>query len=222
MGRYSRKLNTGILRCAQNDKPFVMAVGMKGNQEGTMRKLIVFNHVSLDGYFVDSNGRMDWARTAADDEEWNVFVAENAKGGGPLLFGRVTYELMNSFWPTPMASAVHHDVAERMNMLPKVVFSKTLGEAAWSNTRLVRDMVPAIRKMKQEPGENMTIMGSGSVVSQLAAEGLIDEFHVVVNPIVLGKGRTMFEGIGERMPLTLTKSRAFSNGCTYLCYERLG
>lgn len=188
----------------------------------SVRKLIVFNHVSLDGYFVDSNGKMDWARTAADDEEWNEFVAENAKGGGPLLFGRVTYELMKSFWPTPMASAVHHEVAERMNSLPKVVFSKTLGEASWSNTQLVRDMVPAIRKMKQERGEGMTIMGSGTVVSQLAAEGLIDEFHVVVNPIVLGKGRTMFEGIHERMPLALTKNRTFSNGCTYLCYERLG
>lgn len=187
-----------------------------------MRKLIVFNHVSLDGYFVDAHGKMDWARTAADDEEWNAFVAENTKGGGPLLFGRVTYELMNSFWPTSMASAIHHEVAARMNTLPKVVFSKTLGEATWSNTQLVRDMVPAIRRMKQEPGENMTIMGSGSIVSQLAAEGLIDEFHVIVNPIVLGKGRTMFEGIGERMPLTLTKNLAFSNGCAYLCYERLG
>jgi len=188
-----------------------------------MRKLIVFNHVSLDGYFVDAHGRMDWARTAADDAEWNEFVAENAKGGGPLLFGRVTYELMNSFWPTPMASAVHHEVAERMNNLPKVVFSRTLNEVSWNNTRLVKtDMAAEIRKMKQETGEDMTIMGSGTVISQLASDGLIDEYHVVVNPIVLGKGRTMFDGIRERIPLTLTKSRTFSNGCAYLRYERLG
>ena len=187
-----------------------------------LRKLTVFNHVSVDGFFVDANGRMDWARAAADDEEWNAFVAENAKGGGPLLFGRVTYELMNSFWPTPMASVIHHEVAERMNSLPKIVFSKTLTEVTWSNTQLVRDMVPAIRQIKQGSCADMTIMGSGTVISQLAAEGLIDEFHLIVNPIALGKGRTMFDGLRERLPLALTASRTFSNGCAYLRYERLG
>ena len=185
-----------------------------------MRKLAVFNHVSLDGYFVDMNGSMSWAKSGTKDAEWNAFVAENAKGDGPLLFGRVTYELMASFWPTPMADQHDPVVAERMNKLPKVVFSKTLDKASWSNTRLVKgDMVAEIRKMKKEPGEDMVILGSGSIVSQLAQEGLIDAYQVVVNPIVLGKGRTMFDGVKEKLNLKLTKTRAFGNGNVFLCYE---
>ena len=185
-----------------------------------MRKLAVFNHVSLDGYFVDMNGSMSWAKSGTKDAEWNAFVAENAKGDGPLLFGRVTYELMASFWPTPMADQHDPVVAERMNKLPKVVFSRTLDKASWSNTRLVKgDMVAEIRKMKKEPGEDMVILGSGSIVSQLAQEGLIDAYQVVVNPIVLGKGRTMFDGVKEKLNLKLTKTRAFGNGNVLLCYE---
>jgi len=185
-----------------------------------MRKLIVFNHVSLDGYFVDANGGMSWAKTDQNDAEWNAFVAENSKGNGPLVFGRITYELMASYWPTPIAD--HHSpvVAERMNKLPKVVFSRTLDKASWNNTKLVKgDLASEIRKMKQEPGEGMAILGSGTIVSQLAQEGLIDEYQVVVDPIVLGKGRTMFDGVKDKLNLKLTKSRAFGNGNVYLGYE---
>jgi dihydrofolate reductase len=185
-----------------------------------MRKLVVFNHVSLDGYFVDVNGNMSWAKAGTKDAEWNAFVAENAKGDGTLLFGRVTYELMASFWPTPMADQHEPVVAERMNKLPKVVFSRTLDKASWSNTKLVKgDMVAEVRKMKKESGEDMAILGSGSIVAQLAQEGLIDEYQVVVNPIVLCKGRTMFEGVKEKLNLKLTKTRTFGNGNLFLCYE---
>jgi dihydrofolate reductase len=183
-----------------------------------MRKLIVFNHVSLDGYFVDSKGEMSWAHK--QDAEWNAFVQGNASGGGELLFGRITYDLMASFWPTPVATQMFPVVAERMNNLPKVVFSRTLDKASWSNTKLIRNgMASEVRKMKQEPGEGMVIMGSGTIVSQLAQEGLIDEYQMVVSPIVLGDGRTMFEGVKERLPLKLTKTRAFGNGNVLLCYE---
>src|SRR5713226_8054982 len=100
-----------------------------------MRKLIVFNHVTLDGYFVDRNGDMSWAHWVSQDAEWNAFVADNAKGGGVLLFGRITYELMTSYWPTPLAARNDPVVAERMNNLQKVVFSRTLDKASWSNTK---------------------------------------------------------------------------------------
>jgi dihydrofolate reductase len=107
-----------------------------------------------------------------------------------LVFGRITYEMMASFWPTPMAMKSFPVVAEGMNKLPKVVFSRTLDKASWSNTRLVKgDIAAEIRRMKQEPGPAMVIMGSGSIVSQLAAESLIDDYQMVVNPIVLGRGR---------------------------------
>jgi dihydrofolate reductase len=185
-----------------------------------MRKLIVFNHVSLDGYFVDAANSMMWAKTNQQDAEWNDFVARNASGESPLLFGRITYELMVSYWPTPMAKQHNAALAERMNNLAKIVFSRTLDKVSWKNTRLVKtDMLGETRKMKQEPGEGMVILGSGSIVSQLAAEGLIDEFQVVMNPIVLGKGRTMFEGLKQNLNLTLTNSRVFKNGNVFLCYQ---
>ena len=167
-----------------------------------MRKLIVFNHVTLDGYFVDANGGMGWAKTDNTDAEWNAFVAENASGGGVLVFGRITYQLMAGFWPTPFAIENMPDVAEGMNRMPKVVFSRTLDSVSWSNARLVKtDMATEIRRMKQESGEGMAILGSGSIVSQLTQERLIDEYQMVVNPLVLGKGRTMFEGIREKLPM---------------------
>jgi dihydrofolate reductase len=183
-----------------------------------MRKVVVFNQVSLDGYFVDMNGDMSWAHK--NDAEWNAFTAENASGGGQLLFGRVTYELMIQYWPTPDALKNNPVVAERINNLPKVVFSRTLDKASWNNTTLVKEgMVAEVRKMKHEPGEGMVIMGSGSIVSQLAQAGLIDEYQIVVNPIVLGAGRTMFEGIKEKLTLKLITSRAFGNGNVVLRYE---
>jgi len=183
-----------------------------------MRKLVVFNQVTLDGFFADMNGDMSWAHK--DDAEWNAFVADNASGGGQLIFGRVTYDLMAGFWPTPYAIETIPVVAERMNNLPKVVFSRTLDKASWNNTKLVKgDIAAEILKMKNEPGEGMAIMGSGSIVSQLAQEGLIDEYQIVVNPIVLGKGRTMFDGIKEKLSLHLTKTRTFGNGNVLLCYE---
>lgn len=185
-----------------------------------MRRLIVFNQVSLDGYFAGTNGDISWAHKDATDAEWNAFVADNAGGGGLLVFGRVTYEMMAAYWPTPLASKNDPVVAERINKLPKIVFSRTLDRASWSNTTLVKgDIAAEIRKLKQQPGPGMAILGSGSIVSQLAQEGVIDEYQVVVNPVVLGKGRTMFDGIPQRLTLKLTKTRTFANGNVLLCYE---
>jgi len=183
-----------------------------------MRKLMVFNHVTLDGYFTDAKGDMSWAHK--QDAEWDAFVAQNAKGGGVLVFGRITYEMMAGFWPTPMALKSFPAVAERMNSLPKVVFSRTLDKASWNNTKLVKgDIAAEVRRMKQEPGEGMVIMGSGSIVSQLTQQGLIDEFQIVVNPIVIGKGRTMFEGLTDKLNLKQTRTRTFGNGNVLVCYE---
>lgn len=185
-----------------------------------MQKLIVFNHVSLDGYFVDANGDMSWAKADPNDAEWNAFVTENAGGGGTLVFGRVTYDLMAGFWPTPMAMEMMPVVAERMNKLPKVVFSRTMDNASWNNTKLIKaDIAAEMHKMKRASGEGMVILGSGSIVAQLAQEGLIDEYQIVVNPIVIGNGRTMFTGVNPKMKLKLTNSRTFSNGKVLLCYE---
>jgi dihydrofolate reductase len=185
-----------------------------------MQRLVVFNSVTLDGYFSGVNGDISWAHSGNKDAEWDAFVADNASAGGTLLFGRITYELMASYWPTPEAMKNDPVVAERMNTLPKVVFSKTLDKASWSNTRLVKGGMGAeTRKMKKQPGNGMTILGSGSIVSQLTQGGLVDEYQFVVNPIILGEGRTMFDGIKEKLALKLTRTRAFANGNVLLCYE---
>jgi dihydrofolate reductase len=175
--------------------------------------------VTVDGYFSGPNGDFSWAGKNPDDDEWNAFVANNAKGGGVLVFGRKTYEIMKSYWPTPPAKRDFPEVAEQMNARQKIVFSKTLNSAAWSNTRIVQDdPVAVLRKMKQEPGADMTILGSGTIVSQLAEAGLIDEYEFVMVPVVLGEGRTLFEGVKGKHPLTLTKTRSFDNGNVVLWY----
>ena len=185
-----------------------------------MSKLVVYNSISLDGYFTDANGDMSWAHK--QDPEWQAFVSENARGGGQLLFGRITYDLMASFWPTPLAAQSNPIVVERMNSLRKFVFSTTLDKVTWSNTTLFKgDLATEVRKLKQEPGPNIVIMGSGSVVAQLADAGLIDEYQIVLNPVVVGVGRTLFEGVKRKLPMKLARSRAFGNGNVVLFYEPL-
>jgi dihydrofolate reductase len=183
-----------------------------------MRKLIVFNSVTLDGYFAGVNGDFSWAHR--QDAEWNAFVSGNAGGGGVLVFGRITYELMASYWPTPLAMKNDPVVAGAMNKLQKIVFSRTLERASWSNTRLVKgDAATEMRKLKKEPGDDMVILGSGSIVAQLAQAGSIDEYQIALTPVALGKGRTMFDGIKEKLALKLTKTRAFGNGNVMLYYQ---
>jgi dihydrofolate reductase len=187
-----------------------------------MRRLCVFNNVSLDGYFSGPGGDFSWAH-GAPDAEFDGFVAGNASGDGELWFGRVTYEMMASFWPTPAAIESMPEVAAGMNRMRKVVFSRTLDEVSWNNAALAKgDLLAEARKRKKAAGPDIVILGSGSIVAQLAGAGLIDEYQVVVNPVALGGGRTMFDGAGKRIDLRLTKSRTFPNGKVFLCYEPRG
>jgi len=188
-----------------------------------MRKLSVFDQVSLDGYFADANGEMNFARKGDRDPEWDAFVSGNASGGGTLLFGRVTYQMMAGFWSTPFAVETMPVVAERMNALSKVVFSRTLREAAWNNTKLVNgDLAGEVRRLKHEAGGDLTILGSGSIVARLTQDGLIDEYTIVVVPIVLGSGRSLFEGVARNVPMKLVASRVFNNGNVVLTYVPTG
>jgi dihydrofolate reductase len=185
-----------------------------------MRKLIVFNHISIDGYFTGENGDFRWAHTGNDDPEYAAFVAGNASGGGELLFGRVTYDLMAGYWSSAIADQHDPVVAKAMNNLQKVVFSRTMEKASWNNTKLVKaDIHSEIRKMKNESGPGMVIMGSGSIISQLAPEQVIDEYQFMVNPVALGKGRTMFDGIVKLLSLKLMSTRTFKNGKVFLCFQ---
>jgi dihydrofolate reductase len=185
-----------------------------------VRNLLVFNSTSLDGYFTDANGEMRFAYNNQQDEEFNAFSSSNASGDGALLFGRKTYELMAGWWPTPAAAQAMPAVAAGMNRLQKYVVSRTLKSVTWQNTTLLTgDLISEVRRLKSGPGPGIVILGSGSIVAQLAPAGLIDEYQVVVIPAVLGKGRTMFEGIAQQLPLRLKSTRAFKNGNVVLSYE---
>jgi dihydrofolate reductase len=183
-----------------------------------MRKVRVFENVSLDGFFTDGKNDMSWAHK--QDPEWNAFVSGNAGGDGALLFGRVTYDQMVSFWPTPQAAQMMPDVARGMNAMPKYVVSRTLERVDWQNTMLLRgDLLAEVRALKAQDGPDLVILGSGSVVSQLTAARLVDEFQLVLHPLVLGKGRTLFETLTAPQPLRRTNARTFANGCVVGWYE---
>jgi dihydrofolate reductase len=183
-----------------------------------MRKLSVFNMVSIDGYFTDPRGDMSWAHK--DDAEWNEWGQQNASGGGVLMFGRTTYELMTMYWSTPLATKNNTVVATYMNERPKIVVSHSIDKPDWNNTiRVQGDLPAAVRRLKQEPGDDVCILGSGSLVAQLAPHGLIDSYQMVVSPIVLGQGKTLFEGMKDRLNLKLTSTRAFHNGNAVLSYQ---
>lgn len=185
-----------------------------------MAKLLVFNSVTLDGYFAGPNGDMSWAHEGSDDAEWQAFVAGNASGDSRLLFGRVTYDMMAGYWPTPMAAQNDPVVAERMNSLRKLVASRTMETPAWKNTTVIKgDLVSEVRKLKSDGGPDIAILGSGSVTSQLAQAGVIDEFQLVMCPVVLGSGKQLFRDISKRIDLTLKSTRSFANGKTVLFYE---
>lgn len=186
-----------------------------------MQRLVVFNSISLDGYFTDARGEMTFAHNVAPDGEFDAFTSANASAGdGALLFGRKTYELMAGWWPTPAAAAAMPELAAGMNRLRKYVVSRTLRQVTWQNTTLLPgDLVTEVRRLKGGKGGGIVILGSGSLVPPLLAAGLIDEIQVVLVPRVLGGGRTMFEGIPGQVALRLTNTRSFKNGKVVLYYE---
>ena len=179
-----------------------------------MRKIIVSNYVSLDGFFAGPNGEIDWF---VWDEETEEYSKELAASIDTILFGRVTYELMAGYWPT--VTTEDPIITDYMNNSPKIVFSRTLEKADWNNTRLLREINPEeILNMKEQPGKDMVIYGSGSLVSTLAQSGLIDDYRIFVNPVVLGSGKHLFAGLKERLKLNLLSTKTFRCGVVLLHY----
>lgn len=181
-----------------------------------MRRLRVFESISIDGYFCDAHGGMQWAHEGARDPELDAWVSSNASSGGELLFGRVTYEQMVAFWPTPQAAAAMPAVAKGMNAATKWVASRSLAKVEWSGAQLLDgDLVMAVRALKAKDGPGIAVLGSGSVAAQLGAAGLVDEYQFVIVPIALGAGRTVF---GTEQRLKLQYSRTFKNGRVVVTY----
>ncbi|MBI4216265.1 MAG: dihydrofolate reductase family protein [Chloroflexi bacterium] len=187
-----------------------------------MTKIAVFNHVTIDGFFAGPNGEIDWFKVIKQDDEWDKYTRRQAKSAGStLMFGHTTYEMMRNFWSTPEAINIDPIMAEVMGSNPKIVFSRTLESVEegpnWKNIRLFHEIKSQeILELKEK--EDITIMGSGTIVQQLANLRFIDEYSLVVVPIILGSGKPLFKD-AKKMNLKLLEARAFKNGIVLLKYS---
>ncbi len=181
-----------------------------------MRTLASFIITTLDGYYEGPNGELDWPVV---DEEFDDFALRQLDGADTLGFGRATYEHVAAHWPTEQAQANDPGITFRMNTKPKLVFSSTLQHAGWSNTTVVTgEAVERIEEFKAVPGGELLLLGSAHLTSHFAAAGVLDELRVMVCPIVLGQGRSLFEDLKSRLALTLTGVRQFEGGNVLLTY----
>jgi dihydrofolate reductase len=176
-----------------------------------MRKIISGLFISLDGVVEAPD---QWHFPYFNDEMGNA-VQSMMNDGDAMLLGRRTYEEFAAYWPTST-----DDFAEHMNGTPKYVVSNTLTSADWQNSTLVSgDVMKELAELKQQPGGNLSMTGSGTLVTSLLREGLLDELHLLVHPIVVGSGKRLFDN-GAQVPLRLTTSQTFSTGVLHLTYER--
>ncbi|HPS92182.1 MAG TPA: dihydrofolate reductase family protein [Methanothrix sp.] len=187
-----------------------------------MRRIVAFNNVTIDGFFAGPHGEIDWFKVDRDPE-YDEFSRDQSKTGDAMILGRTTYQMMESYWPTPEAMKSNPDMAEVMNGIQKIVFSRTLRavdeRSNWRNVRLLHEIrAEEILKLKEQKGKNIAILGSGSIVRQLTNLGLIDEYQLLVHPVILGAGKSLFAGV-ETKSLRLIKTRAFKNGIVWLCYQ---
>ncbi|MBO9701807.1 MAG: dihydrofolate reductase [Sporocytophaga sp.] len=182
-----------------------------------MRKLIFQMMISVDGLYEGPNKEIDWHNV---DEEFNEYAIDLLNNLDILLFGRITFDLMASYWPTQEAIKDSPIVAERMNNLSKIVFSKKLKSANWQNTKVINENInELVMNLKKEQGKDMAIFGSSDLALTFIKHNLIDEYRIMVNPLVLGKGKRLFEGITEKLNLKLKSAKIFKSGNVMLCYE---
>jgi dihydrofolate reductase len=184
-----------------------------------MGRISTFMQVSLDGYFAGPKGEIDWFKNQPDPE-FEEYSLERAQGNSTLLFGRTTYEMMASAWPSDEAHEEQPGMAEVMAKSPKIVFSRSLRKVEdgprWQNVELRHEIdADALRADSRD----FTTLGSGSIVQQLTRLGVIDEYSFVVNPIFLGEGKNAFIGV-ETEQLELSAARPFKTGVVWLTYRR--
>lgn len=186
-----------------------------------MRKVILLEHMSLDGFVAGSNGEMDWI--FVDDEMFD-YVGRMTDDADTALYGRVTYQMMESYWPTAaeQPTATRHDIdhANWVNNASKIVFSKTLETTTWNNSRIIHDQIAEeIQKLKQQPGKNLLMIGSPGIAQTFMQLSLIDEYWINLNPVVLGSGIPLFKNISDKINLKLLESKTFNGGVVGLHYE---
>ncbi len=182
-----------------------------------MRKVYLFNGMSLDGFFEGPGHNLDWHQV---DEEFNDFAIDQLHASDLIVFGRVTYSMMAEYWPTPQAIADDPAIAKLMNETPKMVFSRTLSLAGWQNTRLMCcEAAEELPRLKQLPGKDIAIFGSAELAEGLlATPGVIDELRILVMPVLLGSGTPLFKIMSDKIKLELAGVRQFGNGNVLLTY----
>lgn len=186
-----------------------------------MRKVIFQMMVSLDGFIEGPKQDLSWHLV---DDEFNKYAIDLLHSIDTIIFGRIAYELFESFWPAamtdPSTTPDNLDIANQMNDMHKIVFSKTMEKVEWKNSKLIQQLVPEeITKMKQQEGKDMVIFGGAGIAQSFMRHELIDEYRIMVNPIILGKGKPLFEDMTHRMNLKLMKTRTFNSGVVMLVYE---
>jgi len=181
-----------------------------------MRKIFAFFFASLDGYHEAPGRDISWHRA---DEEFSDFDLAQLDEADTYLFGRVTYQGMAEFWPTKAGLEADPEVAERLNSRPKVVVSRTLRDAGWANTTVVAAEVDGeLRKLKEQPGKDIEVIGSAILTAYLLQAGLLDELRVLVNPVLIGGGSPAFP-VAAPVSLELLATRQFGNGNVLLTYR---
>ena len=178
-----------------------------------MRKIFLFMMTTLDGYYEGVDHDISWHNT---DEEFEQFAIEQLDEVDTLVFGHTTYDMMAGFWPTEGAVEEDQETAKRMNSLRKVVFAHEPFDATWENTEVSTDLTGKIQQLKAEDGKAIAVLASSHLGVQLMQAGLLDEVRIMVNPVFIGAGSPLFEGLRSRMKLERT--RQFKNGNLLLCY----
>jgi dihydrofolate reductase len=181
---------------------------------GNVRKLITWNLVTVDGFFEGEKSGDLAFHQAAWGPGLEAFVKEQLRSIGGLLFGRVTYEGMASYWQIQSG-----EVASFMNSVPKYVFSRTLGKVDWRNSRLVKgDPAAEVVKLKHAEGQDLFVFGSANLSSTLIGAGLVDEYRIGVTPILLGRGNPLFKASPRMSKLRLLDAKTLEGGCVILRY----
>lgn len=188
-----------------------------------MRKIITTTWITLDGFIAGPNNEMDFVGEAFD-EAMGKYEFDLVSAADTLILGRVTYESFAGSWPyvpeKPGADPGEVAYAQALNAMHKIVFSKTLSGVTWNNSRLEREIIPAnIEKLKQEPGSDILIYGSASIVQELTRHGLIDEYQLLIHPCILGSGKPLFKDISQRVNVKLVNTEARSSGVVVLTYQ---
>jgi dihydrofolate reductase len=172
--------------------------------------------VSADGYHATADGGLAWQTF---DQQFTDYSIEQLAEVDTLIFGRVTYEAMVVYWPAQAGEDFDAGIAARMNAISKIVVSRTLDRADWANTRIVHDAAAAqLTELKQQPGKDIAIFGSSALTAGLLAAGLVDELRLMVNPVILGHGASLFAG-APATPLNIVNTRRFTSGCLLLTYH---